>query len=117
MNLIICYKSVCALAGDSDSCITVFYTNDLISELSGHHPALDCISHSDLTYTYAQRDIFARIFMEGLVLTTDNSCNKFRFGVEKILFRHRMLNDNTLKKQKEKNIAKNDNGSSQVWHM
>ena len=50
--------SVCALAGDCDSCITVFYTNDLISDLSGHHPALDCVSHSDLTYTNAQRDIF-----------------------------------------------------------
>ena len=34
--------------GDCGSCITVFYTNDLISELSGHHPALDCVPYSDL---------------------------------------------------------------------
>ena len=29
-------------------------TNDLISELSGHHPALDCVSHSDLTHIYTK---------------------------------------------------------------
>ena len=41
-----------------DSYITVFYTNDIISELSGHHSALDCITQSDLGFTYAKRDIF-----------------------------------------------------------
>ena len=50
--------TLCALAGDCDPRITVFYTNDLISQLSGHHSAPDCVSHSDLNYTYAtQRDI------------------------------------------------------------
>ena len=38
--------------------VLVFDTNDLISELSGHNPALDRVSHS-VTYTYTQRDIFA----------------------------------------------------------
>ena len=27
-------------------------------ELSGHHYALDCVTHSDLSNTYAQREIF-----------------------------------------------------------
>ena len=35
--------------------------------------------------------------MKRLLLTTDKSCNKFRFGVEDNLFRHLhvILNDNT----------------------
>ena len=60
MNLIICYKcdqSVHLL--ETAIHVLVFYTNDLISDLSGHHPALDCVLHSDLTYTNAQRDILA----------------------------------------------------------
>ena len=75
----------------------MFYTDDLISELSGHS-AHDCVSHSDLNYTYAaQRDIFClnRDLMKGLVLMTDNSCNKFRFVVEDNLFPHQILNDRT----------------------
>ena len=43
--------------------------------------------------------------MKGLLLMTDNSCNKFRY---------RILNDNTFFFLKERNIAKNDNGSPQV---
>ena len=41
--------------------------------------------------------------MKGLLLMTDNSCNKFRY---------RILNDNTF--FNKRNIAKNDNGSAQV---
>ena len=74
--------SVCALAGDCNSCITVFYTNELFSELSGHNPALDCVPHSDLTYTYTK----GHFRLKGLILMTDDSCNKFRY---------RILNDNT----------------------
>ena len=44
--------------------------------------------------------------MKGLLLMTDDSCNKFGY---------RILNDNTFF-FKERNIAKNDNGNSQVWH-
>ena len=46
--------------------------------------------------------------MKGLILMADNSCNKFRY---------RILNDNTFFFFfNDRNIAKNDNGSSQVWH-
>ena len=45
--------------------------------------------------------------MKGLLLMADDSCNKFRY---------RILNDNTFFFLKKRNIAKNDNGSSQVWH-
>ena len=41
-----------------DSYFTVLYTNDLISELSGHYSAPDFFTQSDLSNTYAQRDIF-----------------------------------------------------------
>ena len=41
-----------------DSCVTVFYTNGLINEFSGHHYALDWSTHSDLSITYVQRDVF-----------------------------------------------------------
>ena len=54
--------------------------------------------------------------MKGLELRTDNSCNKFRFSAEDNLFRHQILNDSTRFFFKERNTAKNDNGSSQVWH-
>ena len=54
--------------------------------------------------------------MKGLVLMRDNSCSKFCFDVEDNLFRHRILNDNTCFFFKERNIAKNDDGNSQVWH-
>ena len=62
MNLIICYRSVslCISWRLCDSCITVFYTNDIISELNGHHSVLDCVTQSDFGYIYAQRDIFTR---------------------------------------------------------
>ena len=40
-----------------------------------------------------------RYLMKGLVLMTDNSCNKFCFGVEDNLFRHRILNNIFLKKE------------------
>ena len=39
--------------------------------------------------------------MKGLLLITDNSCNKFRFGVEDNLFRHKILNGNTVFLKKE----------------
>ena len=51
----------------------------------------------------------------GLVLMTDNSCNKFRFGVEDNLFCHQTLNDSTSF-YKHRNIAKNDNSNSEIWH-
>ena len=37
---------------------SILYYKYLISELSGHHYALDCVTHSDLSNTYAQREIF-----------------------------------------------------------
>ena len=62
------------------------------------HATLDCISHSELTYTYAQWAIFClnRELMQGLVLMTDYSYNKFHFGVEDNLFCLRILNDCTV---------------------
>ena len=39
--------------------------------------------------------------MNGLVLMTDNSCDKFHFCVEDNWFRHRILNDSTFFLKKE----------------
>ena len=33
--------------------------------------------------------------MKGFVLMTDNSCSKFRYGIEDNLFRHQILNEST----------------------
>ena len=92
----------------------MFYTNDLISELSGHHSALDCVSHSDLTYTKGHFHLNWEL-MQGSVLMTDYSCKKFRFCVEDNLLCLRILNDSTF--FKERNIAKNDYSSVVVWHV
>ena len=106
--------SVCVLAGDWNSCIAVFYTNDLISELSGHHSALDCVLHSDLTYTKGHFRLNWEL-MQGSVLMTDYSCKKFCFGVEDNLLCLWILNDSPF--FKERNIAKNDYSSVVVWHV
>ena len=100
-NLIICYKR--------DQSVHLLETVILvlqclyqwpISELGRHHPALDCVSHSDVTYTYTQRDIFAwtEIYWKDYYWLQIYSCNKFGY---------RIINDNTF--FKERNIAKNDN--------
>ena len=63
-----------------------------ISELSRQHPALDCVSHSDLTYTYIQRDIFTwtEIYWKDYYWLQIYSCNTFHYQI---------LNDNTFLKK------------------
>ena len=72
----------------------MFYTNDIISDLSGHHSAPDCISHSHLNYMCCAKGHFR---LDRDLMMTDNSCKTFRLGV----LGHQILNDNTSFLKKE----------------